>query len=88
MNGLKRNLKGLLFISPWLSVLNFWRVPDGMAIYLSFTNYNILQPATTKFIGLAKPDAHDQRFRFLEVARQYWLDERVSASPLRLCWAC
>jgi multiple sugar transport system permease protein len=54
MNGLKRNLKGLLFISPWLVGFSIFGVyPMGMAIYLSFTNYNILQPATTKFIGLA-----------------------------------
>jgi len=52
MNELKRNLKGLLFISPWLiGFLIFGLYPMAMAIYLSFTNYNILQPANTKFVG-------------------------------------
>jgi ABC-type sugar transport system permease subunit len=50
---LKRNLKGLLFISPWLIGFSiFGLYPMGMAVYLSFTNYNILQSANTKFVGL------------------------------------
>jgi len=53
MNEIKRNLKGLLFISPWLiGFIIFGLYPMGMAIYLAFTNYNILQPKNTKFIGL------------------------------------
>jgi len=50
MNGLKRNLKGLLLSRPGWSVSQFLALyPMGWPIYLSFTNYNILQPATTKF---------------------------------------
>ena len=53
MNEIKRNLKGLLFVSPWLvGFLVFGVYPMGMAIYLAFTNYNILQPNNTKFTGL------------------------------------
>ncbi len=53
MNGLKRNLKGLLFVSPWLvGFLVFGLYPMVMAIYLSFTNYNILQPERTLFTGM------------------------------------
>src|SRR5689334_1311809 len=54
MRELKRNLKGLLFISPWLvGFVVFGLYPMIMAIYLAFTNYNILQPDRTQFTGLA-----------------------------------
>src|SRR5215510_5800403 len=53
MNGLKRNLKGLLFISPWLiGFLVFGLYPMAIAIYMAFTNYNILQPDKAQFTGL------------------------------------
>ncbi len=53
MDGLKRNLKGLLFISPWLvGFIVFGLYPMAMAIYLAFTNYNILQPNRVEFTGL------------------------------------
>lgn len=53
MNEVKRNLRGLVFVSPWLiGFLIFGLYPMVMAIYLAFTNYNILQPANTKFTGL------------------------------------
>lgn len=54
MNSLKRNLRGLLFISPWLiGFLIFGLYPMAMAIYLAFTNYNILQPNKIEFTGVA-----------------------------------
>src|SRR5215510_6128371 len=53
MNGLKRNLKGLLFISPWLiGFLVFGLYPMAIAVYMAFTNYNVLQPANAQFTGL------------------------------------
>jgi len=48
----RENLTGYLFISPWLSgffVFTLW--PFLRSFYLSFCNYNIVQPP--KFIGLA-----------------------------------
>ena len=48
----RENLTGYLFISPWLLgffVFTFW--PFLRSLYLSFCNYNIVQPP--KFIGLA-----------------------------------
>jgi len=54
MNEVKRNLRGLLFVSPWLiGFLIFGLYPMAMAIYLAFTNYNILQPKNTTFTGLS-----------------------------------
>src|SRR5271165_1544172 len=53
MKSLRRNLRGLLFISPWLvGFLVFGLYPMALAIYLAFTNYNILQPDKTVFTGL------------------------------------
>lgn len=54
MNELKRNLRGLLFVSPWLvGFLVFGLYPMVLAIYLAFTNYSILQPDKAQFTGLA-----------------------------------
>ncbi len=54
MRSLKRNLRGLLFISPWLiGFLVFGLYPIVLAIYFAFTNYSILQPNTIQFTGLA-----------------------------------
>jgi multiple sugar transport system permease protein len=51
---IRRNVKGLLFISPWLiGFLVFGLYPMIMAVVLAFTNYNILQPDKAKFTGLA-----------------------------------
>ncbi len=49
-----RNIKGILFIAPWLiGFLVFGLYPMIMAVVLSFTNYNILQPDKAQFNGLA-----------------------------------
>jgi len=51
---LRQNLKGLLFVSPWLiGFIVFSLYPMLSAIGLAFTNYNILQPARAEFTGLA-----------------------------------
>jgi len=48
-----RNIKGLLFIAPWLiGFLVFGLYPMIMAVVLAFTNYNILQPDKAQFNGL------------------------------------
>jgi len=50
----RQNLKGLLFVSPWLiGFLVFSLYPMISAIGLAFTNYNILQPNKIEFTGLA-----------------------------------
>ena len=54
MKSLRRNLRGLLFISPWLiGFLVFGLYPMVLAVYLAFTNYNILQPNRIVFTGMA-----------------------------------
>lgn len=51
---IRRNLKGIFFIVPWLvGFLIFGLYPMIMAVVLSFTNYNILQPEKAQFNGLA-----------------------------------
>jgi multiple sugar transport system permease protein len=44
---------GLIFISPWLvGFLLFMALPMLAALYLSFTDYNPIDPGATEFIGL------------------------------------
>jgi len=53
VRAIRRNIKGLLFIAPWLvGFLVFGLYPMIMAVVLAFTNYNILQPDKAQFIGL------------------------------------
>lgn len=53
MRSIGRNIKGLLFIAPWLiGFLVFGLYPMIMAVVLAFTNYNILQPDKAQFNGL------------------------------------
>ncbi len=53
MRVIGRNIKGLLFIAPWLiGFLVFGLYPMIMAVVLAFTNYNILQPDKAQFNGL------------------------------------
>lgn len=54
VRALTRNIRGLLFISPWLiGFLVFGVYPMITAVVLSFTNYNMLQPEKAQFNGLA-----------------------------------
>jgi multiple sugar transport system permease protein len=44
---------GLVFVSPWLiGFLLFMALPMVAALYLSFTDYNPIDPGATQFIGL------------------------------------
>ena len=49
----RENLTGLMFLSPWLiGLVVFTTLPMIASFVLSFTNFNLLHPATFKFIGL------------------------------------
>ncbi|MDB5073871.1 MAG: spermidine/putrescine transporter permease, partial [Chloroflexi bacterium] len=60
----RRNLRlGLFFVSPWLvGLVAFYLYPIASSLYYSFTDYNVLQPAT--WVGLANYQAifHDPLF--------------------------
>jgi len=61
----RRELLGLLFISPWLIGFLLWTIyPLGSSLYYSLTRYDLLRPAT--FIGLSNFQeifGRDQVFR-------------------------
>ena len=49
----RETLWGLFFISPWvIGFLAFTLFPIIASLWFSFTNYNIVNPAGAKFIGL------------------------------------
>src|SRR5688572_16127067 len=49
----RNNLVGYLFISPWLiCFLLFAFIPIAISLWLAFTDYDILSPASGQFIGL------------------------------------
>ncbi len=50
-HGMRETLKGYAFASPWLaSLLLLTAYPVGSAVYYSFTEYNVIQPA--RVVGL------------------------------------
>ena len=49
----REGLVGLLFLSPWIIGFVLWKAfPIIAALGFSFTNFNMLDPAKTRFIGL------------------------------------
>ncbi len=79
------NLAGYLFISPWLiGFLLFTLIPMVMSFGLAFTDYDILAPANTEFIGLDNFDhmfTADRRYGNSLTATSKYV---IAAVPLRL----
>jgi multiple sugar transport system permease protein len=49
----RETLWGLFFLSPWLfGLVVFTALPIIASLILSFTNYNLLEPGTLRFVGL------------------------------------
>lgn len=81
----RRDIAGYLFISPWLlGFLFFTLIPMVMSLVLAFTDYDILAPGRTDFIGLDNFEhmfTADRRYgNSLRATGRYV----VAAVPLRL----
>jgi multiple sugar transport system permease protein len=75
---------GFAFLSPWLiGLLLFTAIPMIVSFALSFTNYNILYPTTTSFVGLDNylwMFGNDQTLKSIEVTVKF----AVLSVPLTL----
>lgn len=75
---------GLLFLSPWLvGLLAFTLLPMLASLALSFTNYNLIHPEETRFVGAAN---YANLLRDPAVRESLWLTVRfmLVAVPLAL----